>query len=86
MIEASVIARNFYGASESSSTGNGGTILLVPFAPVGVSNNLAVTSASQIGITWTDGSQDGGASVQDYQVSYDQSNGNYVILGSGLRT
>ena len=54
-IQAYIVAWNFYGSSENSGTGNGGTILRVPFAPVSVTNNLAVTSASVIGIIWSDG-------------------------------
>ncbi len=71
LIEAYIVARNFYGPSGNSNTGNGGTILRVPFPPVSISNNQAVTSATQIAITWLDGTQNGGATVQDYQVSYD---------------
>lgn len=43
---AYVVASNFYGASVISNTGSGATILRVPFAPVSLTNNLAVTSAS----------------------------------------
>jgi hypothetical protein len=39
-VYAKVIAINFYGESIQSDSGNGGTILYVPSAPVGLANDL----------------------------------------------
>jgi hypothetical protein len=43
-----------------------------------------ITSATRIGIMWTAGLAKGGAPVLDYQLWYDQANGNYVILASSV--
>jgi hypothetical protein len=85
-IFAQVIATNLYGDSLLSQPGNGGVIVLVPDSPVSLANNPSVTSKSVIGITWNDGSSDGGTAVIDYRISYDQSTGNYIILESGITT
>lgn len=43
----------------------------IPDAPINLSNDASITSADQIGISWQDGSFNGGISVIDYRVSYD---------------
>jgi len=55
-----------------------------PDAPIDLQNDLAVTSDTTVGISWRNGASDGGASVIDYRISYDQSVGNYVTLAEGL--
>jgi len=70
-VNAKVIAYNHYGPSAESDVGSGAIIIVVPFKPVGLANNVAVTSASVIGITWNDGMNNGGAPIEDYRVSYD---------------
>jgi len=55
-----------------------------PDAPIDLQNDLAVTSDTTVGISWRNGASDGGASVIDYRISYDQSVGNYVTLADGL--
>ena len=55
-----------------------------PDAPTDLQNDLAVTSDTTVGISWRNGASDGGASVIDYRISYDQSVGNYVTLADGL--
>jgi len=81
---AKVVAINFYGESQVSDAGNGGTILYVPSAPVGLADNTAITTASVIGLTWNNGISTGGSPIIDYRVSYDQSTGIYVVLASGI--
>lgn len=49
-----------------------------------LANVPALTSATTIGITWQAGAANGGAPVLDYQLWYDQANGNYVILASSV--
>jgi hypothetical protein len=66
-----IMATNLYGDSIISMDGNGAIIALVPDSPVNLANNLEVTSATVIGITWEEGASNGGASVIDYRVSYD---------------
>lgn len=79
-----IIATNLYGDSALSEAGNGAMILLVPNTPINFANNPLVTNKTNIGLTWTDGSNNGGTPILDYRITYDQSTGNYIILVSGL--
>lgn len=83
-VYAKVYAINFYGESASSDAGNGGTILYVPSKPVGLTNNLSVTTASIIGLTWNNGISTGGSPILDYRVSYDHSTGVWTTLETGI--
>ena len=58
----------------------------MPSAPINILKNSLLTTATQISITWTNGSNDGGSRVIDYRVSFDQSTNNYVLLASGVPT
>lgn len=68
---AKVVAINYYGESEESDEGNGAIVLLVPDAPTGLADNVAVTTAYVIGITWNDGMSMGGTPIIDYRISFD---------------
>jgi hypothetical protein len=68
---ATITASNVYGESQDSPAGNGATIVLVPDAPVGVSDNTLITSATKIGFTWMNGISHGGSAIIDYRVTYD---------------
>lgn len=57
---ATVQATNVYGSSADSVAGNGGTIVTVPDAPINLAGNPALTTATAIGITWTEGAFNGG--------------------------
>lgn len=79
-----VTANNVYGPSIDSD-------LLpvlaarVPLAPINLANNAAVTTAYQVGLTWNEGSYNGGASVLDYQVWFkEQSESDYQIFTTGV--
>ena len=50
---------------------SGGIILSVPSAPVGLTNNLLLTTASVIALTWNNGLSIGGSPIIDYRVSFD---------------
>lgn len=69
-----------------SDPGNGAVIQLVPDAPVNLADDPLTTSDVQIRFTWQDGASDGGIAVQDYTVFYDQGNGNYIEVESGVTT
>lgn len=68
---ATVQATNVYGSSEESVAGNGGTIVTIPDAPINLAGNPAITTATAIGITWTEGAFNGGSTVTDYRITYD---------------
>jgi hypothetical protein len=69
-VYAKVSAINIVGSSEYSLEGNGGIILTVPDAPIELSSDPLINSATQIGILWTEGTENGGATVLDYSISY----------------
>lgn len=83
-IYAKVVAYNLYGSSAESSVGNGATILTNPDAPINVLEDESQRTSNSITFTWEDGAQDGGASIDNYRVSSDQSTGTYVVLSSGV--
>lgn len=85
-IYAKVIAYNIIGDSPESIPGNGAivSIVVAPDAPINLLRDNSATTTSKIGLTWSDGASDGGAEVLDYRVSYDQGNGNWVVLQQGI--
>jgi hypothetical protein len=70
-IWANVVASNLYGDSDVSVDGNGALVALVPDAPVNLQKDAAVTSASVIRLTWSEGAANNGAPVIDYRIWYD---------------
>lgn len=72
-VSVKIISVNFYGESvEMSQVGDGAVIQNVPDAPVSLADDPTTTSDVQIRFTWSDGASDGGTSVIDYTVYYDQ--------------
>jgi hypothetical protein len=57
-------------------------ILTYPDAPVNVAETVSARSPTTISFTWSDGTANGGALVEDYRITYDQSNDDYVVLAS----
>jgi len=55
-------------------------------APINLANNTLVTDKTKIGLTWSPGSSNGGKPIIDYQISWDQGTGKYVVLASGVTT
>lgn len=60
------------GSSGTSASGNGATILVSADAPINLANNALITSATQVGLTWSPGANTGGAAITGYILSYDQ--------------
>jgi len=82
---ADVLATNILGSSGTSAGGNGAIILITPDSPRNLANVPAITTATQIGLTWDTGSANGGTPVIDYQLSFDQgTGGNFVIYQTGI--
>lgn len=75
-----------YGYSASSPVGNGAIILTSPDSPVNITENIIVRSATSITITWSYGSANGGSSIIDFRVMFDQANGTFVTLATGITT
>ena len=77
---AKIIASNWRGSSPESGVSNGVVILSVPDAPINLVNVPAITDGTTIGIEWEIGVEEGGTSVLDYRVSYDEGIGNEVVV------
>jgi len=59
-------------------------IQLVPDAPISLTNDPLVTIDTLIRFTWSEGASNGGSSVLDYDVYYDQGLSIYVLLAQGI--
>lgn len=90
-IVARVTAINVYGSSVVSAptaSDKQAVILRSPDAPLNLANNLQITFGTSIGLTWSQGLQNGGTPVTSYTLWSDQgSNGNsFQPIASGLLT
>jgi hypothetical protein len=79
-----VTAFNSVGSGPSSSVGGDAVSAVVPNPPINLARNQLLTTVSQVSLTWADPVFDGGSSIIDYQVSYDQGTGVFLIIGTGL--
>ena len=79
-IYAKITAINIYGSSLDSVPGDGAAVVFLPEAPINLANNAAITSATQIGLTWFEGISDGGKPVLDYRIWYDAGINSYTVL------
>jgi hypothetical protein len=84
-VYARVYAINSYGDSEVSLDGNGAIIEVVPAAPVNL-QMLDTTSVTQISLDWDKGHTNGGSSIIDYRVSYDQAADDWIELEENILT
>ena len=78
-IYAKVNAYNLYGSSKASPLGNGAVILTYPDPPANVSEDSTQRTSNSITVIW-DEAFNGGATILDYRVSFDQGTGVYVVL------
>jgi len=83
-IYAKVFATNIKGISVESLSGNGAVILRIPDVPVLLANVPEITSATTIGLSWSDGVDNGGTAVIDYTLSYARVPNDYETLVVGL--
>ncbi len=81
-----VESRNAFGFSTTYS--NEATIRAasLPNAPILLANNVEVTAAGTVGLTWSPGAYDGGSPVIDYRISYHAGSDAYVVLTTGVTT
>ena len=70
-ILATVSATNVYGTSADSTPGNGAVIVTVPNPPTNLANNASLTTAYQIGLTWSPATFNGGTPLISYRINYD---------------
>jgi hypothetical protein len=83
-IYAKVIATNLYGDSTESTEGNGAIITTTPDAPINLVENTAQRTKSTLGLTWSEGAFNGGATIIDYRISMAESGGSFSVLATGL--
>ncbi len=69
-IYVTVLATNAYGSSAASVAGNGAVIKTNPDPPV-LSNNAAVTTATNISLRWDAPVFEGGSPITSYSVWWD---------------
>ncbi len=69
-IYARVTAQNRVGYSVVSTLGNGAIISTKPDAPTNLVSISAINNAQQIGLSWIEGTFNGGSVVIDYQIRY----------------
>lgn len=70
---AKVVAVNTIGESAQSLAGNGADMFntVEPDAPIDLMRDHSTTTTSAVGLSWSDGQDDGGDAIIDYRVSYD---------------
>lgn len=70
-IYAKVVAINAYGPSATSQEGNGAVIITYPDAPITLAEDYSKRTATSVMLTWFEGPDNGGNTVIDYQIMYD---------------
>lgn len=76
-IYAKVTATNIIGDSVISLKGNDAIILTYPDLPTDLTNVPEITARTQVGLTWIEGSANGGSVVIDYKITYGEETGSY---------
>lgn len=81
---ARVLATNIYGSSEYSVEGNNGVIVRIPDAPINLAEDIPLRTPTELGLTWSDGSEDGGLTVLDYRINIALEGESFAILESNV--
>jgi hypothetical protein len=63
------VATNSYGDSAESESGNGAIYTTVPDAPISVAEDVAYRTSTTMGLSWSDGSNNGGVAIIDYRIN-----------------
>ena len=83
-IHAKVLGYNQYGDSAMSQVGSQAVILTQPDAPINVIEVTAARTESSITISWSQGASNGGATIIDYRVSFDQALATWMVRASEI--
>jgi hypothetical protein len=83
-IYATVLAYNFYGDSIVSDAGNGAVIITYADAPIDLAEDISQRTSTSITFTWSEGLINGGSSVTDYRITYDNAVGVFEDLADGV--
>ena len=79
-VYATLTASNIYGESSVSDAGNGAIIITYADPPKDLAETVSQRTASSITFTWNEGDANGGSTVTDYRLTYDQGTGTYIEL------
>lgn len=79
-IYAKVVAINAYGPSAISDEGNGAVIITYPDAPITLEEDYSKRTATSVMLTWFEGVDNGGSTVIDYQIVYDNTTTTDFVL------
>lgn len=82
-VSAKIVATNLYGDSSASPLGTSNIIMTKPDAPILIEDTTQRTP-TDIAVQWQEGVSNGGSPVIDYQLSYDQGFGTFVVVDSAL--
>ena len=63
-------SRNNFGYSTAASSVISIRSAAIPSAPASLANNVAVTTAGVVGLTWIASASNGGSPIIDYSISY----------------
>lgn len=69
---AKVIAVNTYGETAYSTEGNGAYYTRVPDIPLSLTEDNSVRTSTTNGLTWSDGTNNGGVPIIDYRINMRQ--------------
>ena len=83
-VYAKVIATNIYGDSLISNEGNGAVIITYADAPTDLAEIVSLRTSTSISFSWVEGVADGGNTVTDYRVSFDNAEDIWVELATGI--
>lgn len=67
-VVAQVAATNAVGTSKFSLKGSGAFVYTLPDAVLNLANDAAKTESNQVGLSWSEGSFNGGTPVIDYSI------------------
>lgn len=81
-----VTAYNSYGDSLESPIGSGAILVTYPDEPIDLQEVVAQRGPTQIGLVWSPGASNGGTSIIDYTLWYDQGTNVYVELHTTVLT
>jgi hypothetical protein len=68
-VHVKVSATNFRGESVHSSLGIGAIIIAVPDSPINLTEDDNLRTSTTLGLTWSDGLDDGSLAVLDYKIT-----------------
>jgi hypothetical protein len=85
LIYAKIAAINVYGISVVSDAGTGAIIITYADAPISLAENFSERSATSVTLNWSEGAANGGSTVIDYQIVYDETTGtDFVVLEDNI--